>query len=128
MFHTSFTFYFLLCILVMLICTDYFLLKSKSMKYITFFYFLYSYFFWALVISSGVKFGLDRWTNDDSYIAIFFLPGWLVFFVLYTVKAIKRKIHLGVILTTVSVCIPLMFFTQVWTGFIYTCAGYGDCL
>lgn len=81
-----------------------------------------------MLVSCGVKFWLDSSTFYDSTFAVAFSPGWVVFIALYTALAIKRKIHWAIALATIAVCIPLMAFIQIWTGFIYTCAGYGDCL
>ncbi len=118
----------LVLVLLAIFCSNLFLFKSKSLKLQSVFYFFYGYFFWAMLVSSGLRFWLISPTFYEASLANAFAPGWIVFVALYFILAIKKKAKWFEVAVTTSIALSLMLFIQIWTGFIFTCAGYGDCL
>ena len=110
------------------ISTNLFLSKLNSSKLQTMFFVIYGYLIWAMLVASGSKFWLASASFYDSSFINAFALGWLVFIALYAVLFKNRKISWPECLITILICLPLITFFQIWTGFIYTCAGYGDCL
>lgn len=127
--HDSyFTVKVLALVLIAILCSNLFLNKSKSLRLQSVFDFFYAYFLWAMLVSSGLRFWLASPTFYEASLINAFVPGWIAFIVLYYISAIKKKAAWYEIAVTTAIALPLMLFIQIWTGFIFTCAGYGDCL
>lgn len=78
-------------VLLAIFCCNLFLSKSKSLKLQSVFYFLCGYFFWAMLVSSGLRFWLISPTFYEASLANAFAPGWIVFVALYFILQSRRR-------------------------------------
>lgn len=126
--RSAYTICFLLFFLILAIFVDYFLFRKVPLKYRAIFPFIYGYLLWGILLSSGLRFWLISPTFYEASLVNAFAPGWLVFVALYFKLAIKEEARWFEIAATTAIALPLMLVIQILTGFIFTCAGYGDCL
>jgi hypothetical protein len=84
---------------------------------------IYGYLIWAAIVSAGMKI-----SSEILDFILLAASACLFFIISYLIFAVKNKFSKIKIISTITISVPILLFVQLWTAFIFTCAGYGDCL